>query len=238
MGDNLQLPDRNGVRTPMQWDSSPNAGFSTAERIFAPLIDSDAYGPHRVNVKDAQNEPSSFYNTLRHMIHLRRKHQAFGSGRLMWLDNFTVCRQHHQQNSDRIVDMCSSFCSSSCCGCGCGCCSSSFSGNSSSVVASWVRCFGLDVMLVVSNLSSQPQHCFIPLPRRLVLTNQSQVCDLLSGRCFLLRKASAAVDLTAEIARLHIDSSSIIVCVDLHPYEFLWIELSLVTPFATNLGIE
>ena len=26
MGDNIYLPDRDGVRTPMQWDASPNAG--------------------------------------------------------------------------------------------------------------------------------------------------------------------------------------------------------------------
>ena len=28
MGDNIWLPDRNGVRTPMQWTAGPNAGFS------------------------------------------------------------------------------------------------------------------------------------------------------------------------------------------------------------------
>ena len=34
MGDNLDLFDRNGVRTPMQWDDSPNAGFSKGNSVF------------------------------------------------------------------------------------------------------------------------------------------------------------------------------------------------------------
>ena len=32
-------------------------------------------------------DPSSLYNVLRHMIYQRRKHQAFGSGKLFWIDN-------------------------------------------------------------------------------------------------------------------------------------------------------
>ena len=31
MGDDLSLPERNAVRTPMQWSDAPNAGFSTAQ---------------------------------------------------------------------------------------------------------------------------------------------------------------------------------------------------------------
>ncbi len=48
MGDNLNLPDRNGVRTPMQWDDSPNAGFS-AVTPFTELVQGD-FGYQRVNV--------------------------------------------------------------------------------------------------------------------------------------------------------------------------------------------
>ncbi len=47
MGDNIWLPDRNGVRTPMQWNDGPNAGFSTAsqERLYSPVIEGPVYGP-------------------------------------------------------------------------------------------------------------------------------------------------------------------------------------------------
>jgi len=86
MGDNIYLPDRNGVRTPMQWDSSkPHAGFSRAEKIYAPIVQSKEYGPERVNVMDAMNEPSSFYNILKRMIGARRKHPCFGWGKLHWM---------------------------------------------------------------------------------------------------------------------------------------------------------
>src|SRR5277367_382316 len=40
MGDNVYLGDRNGVRTPMQWNGGWNAGFSSSdpERLYSPLI--------------------------------------------------------------------------------------------------------------------------------------------------------------------------------------------------------
>ena len=44
MGDNIYLGDRNGVRTPMQWNSDRNAGFSTL-RSRPPLL-SGGHGPH------------------------------------------------------------------------------------------------------------------------------------------------------------------------------------------------
>ena len=52
MGDNINLGDRNGVRTPMQWSGGWNAGFSTAEpdRLYAPLIQNPVYGYPAVNV--------------------------------------------------------------------------------------------------------------------------------------------------------------------------------------------
>ena len=37
MGDNIWLPDRHGVRTPMQWDASVSAGFSSSTSLYSPV---------------------------------------------------------------------------------------------------------------------------------------------------------------------------------------------------------
>ncbi|HSB00167.1 MAG TPA: alpha-amylase family glycosyl hydrolase, partial [Anaerolineales bacterium] len=88
MGDNIWLDDRNGVRTPMQWDTGPAAGFSEAapQALYAPVIDSDVYGPARVNVETESADPNSMLNVVRHMIAVRKQHQTFGWGEFEWID--------------------------------------------------------------------------------------------------------------------------------------------------------
>ncbi len=86
MGDNIWLPDRNGVRTPMQWSAGPNGGFSDApaERLYSPVIDTEAFGFQRVNVAEQQADRRSLWNSLKHMLHTRKQHRAFGWGELAW----------------------------------------------------------------------------------------------------------------------------------------------------------
>ncbi len=88
MGDNVALPDRNGVRTPMQWNDGPNGGFSEADpqALYAPLIDDPIYGYKRVNVAAQRRDPHSLLNTLRHMIHVRKAHPVLADGALHWLE--------------------------------------------------------------------------------------------------------------------------------------------------------
>lgn len=88
MGDNIWLPDRNGVRTPMQWSSEPEAGFSDApvQSSYAPIINDDLYGPARTNVQSQRHDQNSLWNTLRHMLMIRKKHHAFSRGEFEWLD--------------------------------------------------------------------------------------------------------------------------------------------------------
>ncbi len=84
MGDNIWLPDRNGVRTPMQWNAGRNAGFSEADRLYAPVIDDDVYGPRQVNVEAQRADSSSLLHTLRRMIGVRKEQRAFGWGSFEW----------------------------------------------------------------------------------------------------------------------------------------------------------
>jgi maltose alpha-D-glucosyltransferase/alpha-amylase len=88
MGENIWLEDRNGVRTPMQWEPGATAGFSEApvEHLYAPVIDDEIYGPERVNVSTYRAAPDSILNVIRHMISVRKQHQPFGRGQFLWLD--------------------------------------------------------------------------------------------------------------------------------------------------------
>ena len=87
MGDNINLPDRDGLRTPMQWDDSPNGGFSKADasRLRLPVIDDPVFGYRKVNVAAAEADPGSLLNWLRNMIRIRKQHPVFGAGRLTML---------------------------------------------------------------------------------------------------------------------------------------------------------
>ncbi|HKR28461.1 MAG TPA: maltose alpha-D-glucosyltransferase, partial [Acidobacteriaceae bacterium] len=88
MGDNIYLGDRNGVRTPMQWSSDRNAGFSRCNpaKLYSPVIMDPVWGYEAVNVEAQQNDPSSLLNWMRNMIALRKLFQVFGRGTLHFLD--------------------------------------------------------------------------------------------------------------------------------------------------------
>ena len=88
MGDDLDLPDRDGVRTPMQWDASDNAGFSTgaSSSLYAPPISDEIYGYASVNVAAQEADPGSLLNWVRQIIAVRSRYAAFGRGTVEWLD--------------------------------------------------------------------------------------------------------------------------------------------------------
>jgi maltose alpha-D-glucosyltransferase/alpha-amylase len=73
MGDNVDLPDRDGLRSPMQWDGTPSAGWSEArpEHFYQPVIDNPVYGPAEVNIADQRSDPDSLLNWMRNLIFTR-----------------------------------------------------------------------------------------------------------------------------------------------------------------------
>ena len=88
MGDDIWLEDRDGVRTPMQWNDRPGAGFSDAppEQFYAPLIADETYGYERVNVAAQRRAANSLLNRLRRMIQVRKNYLVFGRGEMELVD--------------------------------------------------------------------------------------------------------------------------------------------------------
>jgi len=67
---------RDGERTPMQWDDSPNAGFSTAAKTWLPV----ASDYRKRNVSVEGSDPDSLLNYYKALIHLRKDNSAIRDG--------------------------------------------------------------------------------------------------------------------------------------------------------------
>jgi maltose alpha-D-glucosyltransferase / alpha-amylase len=81
MGEKLELPEREAVRTPMQWSGERNAGFSLAKRLTHPVITEGIYGCEQVNVEKQRRDPQSFLNWLVRMIRQRKETPEIGWGK-------------------------------------------------------------------------------------------------------------------------------------------------------------
>lgn len=88
MGDNLSLKERDSIRTPMQWSSEMNGGFSSApaNKLFRPMIADGQYGYDRVNVAAQRRDPHSLINVIERCIRLRKECPEFGRGSWSSLD--------------------------------------------------------------------------------------------------------------------------------------------------------
>jgi maltose alpha-D-glucosyltransferase/alpha-amylase len=82
MGDNVYLGDRNGVRTPMQWNGSWNAGFSDGDHaaLYSPIIMDLPYSFQAVNVTAQERTQTSLLRWMRRLIRVRKQYKAFGRG--------------------------------------------------------------------------------------------------------------------------------------------------------------
>ncbi len=82
MGDNVFLGDRDGVRTPMQWTSDRNGGFSRADfaQLYLPPLMDPVWGYQACNVEAQLRTPTSFLRWLHRFISLRKAHPVFGLG--------------------------------------------------------------------------------------------------------------------------------------------------------------
>jgi maltose alpha-D-glucosyltransferase / alpha-amylase len=76
MGEDLSLPDRQVIRTPMQWSGAPNAGFTDSDHPLRPVVEDYK----QVNVTDQRHDPTSLLAWFERMIHTLRESPEVGSG--------------------------------------------------------------------------------------------------------------------------------------------------------------
>lgn len=107
MGDNIYLGDRNGVRTPMQWSSDRNAGFSRAnpQRLYFPVIVDSEYHYEAINVEAQRANTNSLWWWMKRLLATRARYQAFGRGtfELLYPDNRKVLAFIRTYNGEHIL---------------------------------------------------------------------------------------------------------------------------------------
>ena len=115
LGENIYLGDRNGVRTPMQWSSDKNAGFSRAnpQSLYLPIILDPAYHYEAVNVEAHLTNPHSLLWWMRRMLSLRKRWRALGEGKCEFLqpDNHKILSYilRHEKETILVVANLSRF---------------------------------------------------------------------------------------------------------------------------------
>ena len=80
MGDDLSLPERNCGRTPMQWSSEPQGGFTKGDKPHLPVISGGPWGYETINVASQRRHPNSMLNWTERMIRARKEVPEIGWG--------------------------------------------------------------------------------------------------------------------------------------------------------------
>jgi maltose alpha-D-glucosyltransferase / alpha-amylase len=80
MGDDLSLPEREAVRTPMQWSDEPQGGFTKSDKPVKPVISGGGFGYEYINVAQQRRDPDSFLNWIERIIRMRREVPEIGWG--------------------------------------------------------------------------------------------------------------------------------------------------------------
>ncbi|CAN7214253.1 alpha-amylase family protein [Knoellia sp. LjRoot47] len=87
MGEDLAGEGRLAVRTPMQWSSDTNGGFSTAPpRRLVRRVTPGGFGPDHVNVVSQRTDPDSLWSFMRHLVQTYRSCPELGWGEFTVLD--------------------------------------------------------------------------------------------------------------------------------------------------------
>lgn len=80
MGDDLSLPEREALRTPMQWSNTSGAGFSPSRTLVRPVVADGPFGYSTVNVAAERLDPESLLSWFQRMIPTVRECPEIGTG--------------------------------------------------------------------------------------------------------------------------------------------------------------
>jgi len=104
--DSLHARSRDNARTPMQWDSSENAGFSTAE----PWI---KVNPNyvEINAEAALADPNSVFHYYKKLISLRKTYDVFAEGEfdLLLADDKNIFAYQRETENEKLVVICNFY---------------------------------------------------------------------------------------------------------------------------------
>jgi maltose alpha-D-glucosyltransferase/alpha-amylase len=81
MGDDLSLPERVCCRTPMQWSTEPNGGFTKSDKPVVPVISEGPYGYQHINAAEQRRDSNSMLNWIERIIRMRKEVPEVGWGR-------------------------------------------------------------------------------------------------------------------------------------------------------------
>ena len=143
MGEDLSLDGREAIRTPMQWDGTPNAGFSPAapEDLFRPVVMSGRFGAENVNVRRQQQNPDSLLRWFENLIHTLRTAPEIGTGSCSVIDASCRARCWHIDSTPKPGRSC--------------CCTIWPTPPSRSILA---HCRGLMAILTTCSLTAHTTH--------------------------------------------------------------------------------
>ncbi len=107
MGENLSLPGRLSVRTPMQWTAYNSGGFSTGspKSLVRPMVADGDFGFEQVNVGAQRRHPNSLMNWVASLMRVRKECREIGVGKWQMLEtqNESVLALRYDANNTSIV---------------------------------------------------------------------------------------------------------------------------------------
>jgi maltose alpha-D-glucosyltransferase / alpha-amylase len=105
MGDNLALPERICGRTPMQWSTEPNGGFSKNKRPVVPVISEGPYGFEHINAAQQRRDPNSMLNWTERIVRMRKELPEVGWGafEVLAIDDNAVLGMRYDWRNNSVL---------------------------------------------------------------------------------------------------------------------------------------